>query len=152
MADTDFELGDYKYVIGPMDVFDQADIAAKITPILPVFIEIVMADRKAADFAAAESDTVAERASMMDMLSKNFGKIASIVASMPKADRDAIFSQCLAVVKRQAPGAVGWAPIWNSQTHRMMFDDLNELRPMLTIVWHVISAKLGSFTSADPSF
>ena len=162
MAETEFEYAGERYTIGPMDVFSQADLAAKLAPLLVPFAQLakddgtteaLMALRVGEDLADGVvpdlSETRTARSRMIDLLFGNLEKLTGLIAKMSKEDRREVMETCFAVVKKYPKGAQIGQHIWNAQAGRMQFDDLNTLPAALAICGHVITDKLSSFFAAS---
>lgn len=141
---SEFELDGERYSIGTMDVFVQADIAAKLAPLLPTFAEIARADGVTAELMAAKEEPD-KGSKVLDILFKNLGPLTGVVAAMPTEDRHFIIQKCLGCVSRKPKDAVSWQPVWNVAAGQLQFADLNNLPTVLKICGHVISDKLSSF-------
>ena len=75
--------------------------------------------------------------------------IAKAVSDMPETDLNAVLAKCCAVTKMMV-GQAGYAPIWNEQASRLMFDDLDYM-DLIQIVATVIQDNIGNFSDALPS-
>jgi hypothetical protein len=81
-----------------------------------------------------------------DAAVKALDPVAKAMASMPDNHRRYIVSSCLALCSRKADKAEGWAPIWNADVHRALFDDINnDVSVMLKIVLGVLKATFSRF-------
>ena len=140
----EFEHDGYLYQVGVMDMFTQADLAAKLAPCVVRFLEILQSDGTLQKIKDANKDGM-DKGQMASILFDNLGKITKIIASMTSEDRRFLIESCLSVVSRKAPGAVGWQPIWNTAARCVQYDDLNTLPFALLCCAKVIEARLKSF-------
>ena len=132
-----------------MDAFTQFDVLAKVSPLLasgfgeivPFFIEM----RKEGFTSIA--DVPMQRAAQL------LGPVSRELAKMPSDDRRFVMAACLGLCERKAiSDQLGWAPIWNAQVGRAMFDDINNnMMVMLRIALAVIQGTFADFFPASLS-
>lgn len=140
---TEFEYSGHEYQIGPMDVFTQFDLAAKLSPLIVPLAMMARNDGITAQVMASESDDARSR--IMSMLMENFEQMAQLVAKMPAEDRHFILRECFKVLSRRQKGTVGWQPVWNANGDKLQYADLDSLPAAMTLCGRVIGDKLSSF-------
>lgn len=142
-------VGQHNYVIGKLDVFLQAHISRRITPIIPTIAPLL---------AEVAKGGIQEMIDKLELASKDDGAGAVLAdvdlsglasAAMPFADAlagmsdenaDYVLKKCLSVVKRDTGGSLANICVNGS----LMFDDL-ELGDMLPLVIAVLRTSLGNF-------
>lgn len=133
---AEFEVAGTAYKSRKMDAFQQFHIARKLTPAVAPFMHSL------APLLAISSGAV-QPADMVDALMP----LMQAIAAMPTEDCDFVIHSCLAVVDRQQPGGLGWAPLFNREAKRMMFDDI-DMPQMMAITARVIQDNVASFSNA----
>jgi len=139
---VEFEHNGNLYQIGKMDMFLQADLAAKLAPFIVPFLETLQADGTLQRLKDAGPDAKPE---LMKVLFNNVDKIIKILSGMPSVDRRMIMETCLSVILRKAPGAVGWQEVWNPNARCVQYEELDNLPFGLLCCAKVIEAKLKGF-------
>lgn len=134
---AEFEIGGKAYRSAKMDAFSQFHVMRKLAPIFAGLDDV-----SAILSAVRGGDDGGEPR-------KAVGAIAKVISDMPEADMNTILSRCCAVTSRQV-GAAGYAPIWNEQAARLMYDDIEWL-DLVQIVARVIQDNLGNFSAAPLS-
>lgn len=127
----EFEVNGVKYKTQKMNAFDQLHVARKLAPVVGAIGNI-------SALAAGDASV--------------FGSLVKAISDLPEEDCNVVLHKCLAAVSRgdTTPAGTTWAPIWNAQAKRLMFDDI-DLIVMLQITGRVIQDSLSSFTNALPS-
>lgn len=69
--------------------------------------------------------------------------IIDVFSQMTDADSEFVVNACMNAVKREQPGG-GWAPVWNTQARRPMFEDLNAVA-LISISSRVMEISFASF-------
>ena len=132
----------------PMDAFTQFDLIAKVSPLLASgFGEFVPF------FIAMRKEGIAKIGDIpMDRMAKLVGPIARELAKMPTEDRHFVLASCLSICDRKQDGPTFWAPVWNPQAGRSMFDDINnDISVMLRIALAVFQGTFSNFFPASLS-
>lgn len=141
MADYTFEIEGLHYAARKLDLYEQLDVAAKVTALWVgaqgMFVEIA----RAGGFAEMLKKPLPD-VSMWNPL------VREIVA-MPDLDRHFIIKTCLRAVSRKVDGDRGWAPIM-TQDGASMFDDINGVLA-IRLAWEVIRLNLAGFFRLSPS-
>lgn len=142
-------VGQHSYVIGKLDVFSQAHVSRRITPIIPTIAPLL---------AEVAKGGIQEMVDKLELASKNENGGAVLAdidlsglanAAMPFADAlagmsdenaDYVLKKCLSVVRRDTGGVL--ANVCSNGV--LMFDDL-DLGDMLPLVIAVLRTSLGNF-------
>lgn len=133
-----FEIGGQKYQSAKMAALPAFHVARRIMPaVAPLFASLPALQ------VAKDSGRPLDILSVMVPLMEE-------IAKMPDKDVDEVIAACLAVVTRQQPNGLGWAPVWSAAGRQPMFDDIT-LPVMLGIVAQVLRENLESFSAALPS-
>lgn len=146
----EFQIGAHTYRARRMDAFTQRDVLARITPVLANGIgEIIPLLGELQDQAKTNGVGSIDLGAVSK--SKAFaviGPFAEAINGMSDKDRQFITNACLDLCERRGEGQ-GWAKIWNAQTGRAMFDDINyDLSIVLKIITEVLKAAFTPFFSA----
>lgn len=129
-----------------MDALKQSNVLFKIMPLLASgvseFIPLVIELRNEG-FNGIEDLP-------MDRLGKLLVPVARELAKISGEDQKFVYGACLEHVIRKDDNRDGWAPVWNSEAHRAMFDDINtDLFTLIRIVMFVIQETFTSFFSVS---
>lgn len=108
----EFKIGSHTYRVDALGVFDQFDIARRVSPIITLLT--IQKDR--------------------EKLQKGFARaFVSMSAALSREDSYAILSSCLGQVSRK--DKVGFSPI--QVQGRMMFEDIT-MEQCVDLLWHVL--------------
>lgn len=113
------KVGDYSYVVGRLNAFQQFDVARKWASIL----FLIGGDK---DRTPVADPSAFSRAFL------------SVSSQVPKEDNDMAMRLCLSVVTRQVAGGGGMAPVL-SPDGALMFVDIDMLQ-MIELCGHVLVA------------
>lgn len=136
---AEFEIGKHRYRTGIMSSRKQFHCARRLAGVLTKFLNLINVmgpGREKAEPTAEEGRQFS--AEELEAL-EQFG---SAIAEMKDEDADYVIDSCLEVASRK--DEVGYAPIWNRQAQRLMFDDI-DLRVMVVITFKTLQENIGSF-------
>lgn len=142
-------VGQHSYVIGKLDVFSQAHVSRRITPIIPTLAPLLAEVAKGGiqemvdklELASKDENSGAALADVdLSGLAKAAMPFADALAEMSDENADYVLKKCLSVVKRDTGSSL--ANICANGT--LMFDDL-DLGDMLPLVIAVLRVSLGNF-------
>lgn len=114
-------VGAHDYSIGRMSVFDQAEIARRLSTVL-----VGLAMMKQAN----ETEPLGPDAFATAML--------TLSRPIPQPDWDWVLAKCLSVVSRRE-GDTGWQPVRNRNSGDLQYADIG-MTEMLELVWRVTEA------------
>lgn len=147
MAQVD--VGSHTYDIGRLSTFQQLDVARLYGPVLAQVGLILQAVQDTAKTAARENKPVpplppVDRGSLIKAM-------VMFSRQVPKDDNDYVVNTCLGVVKRKQDHAMGWAPVMEPVSNRLMFDDIG-LNDMMDLLLHVFQQhRLPDFFFTPPA-
>lgn len=144
MAQIEIDGATYR-LVRPINALVQFDLAAKLSPLLAGGL---------GEFVALwiKLNTQGIR-SIGDLPAGRLGEIITPVARemarMTNEDRRYVVNICLATLDRRADGQQGWAPIWDPDSGRAMFKDVeNDLSLLVRLLLFVLQESLGNFSLA----
>lgn len=128
-----FSVGEHTYRAERMDAMTQFHVVRRLSPILGSLREMLdMQGREGMDSVSALSP------------------LAQVASSLPDEHVNYIINAALSLVKRQLPGDAGWAPIWNRQVQKPMYEDMSFIE-MLQVAGRVIMDSIGPFSLGSGS-
>ena len=157
---ADVEIGEHRYRIGKMTVFDQAHVARKIAPVVfslgkgyaqamakfPTAREALRTeepittnghDNNPPDEYEQQLDPQ-ETAQQNEIFFETLGPIAEVLAKMEENDVDYVLKKCLGIVSRF--NGHNFVPMMRSGN--LMFDDL-DLSTLMQLTMEVVQDNLG---------
>lgn len=136
---TEFELGERKFRVTPMDARTAQHVARRVQPILVALLPAITA-------AIPKGQVKPGDLLNLDLTAILPGVSAAsdLLANMSDEAYDYIRSKCLARVQREKEGGTGWASIWSVQADRVMFEDIEGHEEQAIIV-QVLMIELGPF-------
>lgn len=136
---TDIDLGDHKYRINKMSVFDQAHVARKVAPVViglgQGYATAIQAQPQPLQ-NGHEVEVVPEQENAFFFTA--FGPIADVLARMEEEDVDYVLKKCLAAVGRHNGNT--YVPMMRAG--QLMFDD-TDLATIMQLVMEVVTDNLG---------
>lgn len=133
----EFALGDKTYRAKSLDAFKQLHIARRLAPVVNGLLDAWKSGGLPAQPTADE---------VWEALPKMLEPFGRAVSTLPDEDVDYVILTCLRAVSISQGGGAAWSPVV-SPNGRLQFEDM-PLAEMLQIVWNVIGADLGNFSSA----
>ncbi|VVD29158.1 phage tail assembly chaperone [Paraburkholderia dioscoreae] len=156
----EFEISGETYRVNKLDAFAQLHISRKLSPVLPKLLPAlfkIFQSGQAGAFATLANpvsvglpqtesgggpDLKRVDIELVGDIASTLDPVAEVLASMPDADAEYVYSACLGAVSRRQGSA--WAPIWSRQQAVCMFDDI-DLGVMTLLVARVVMDSLGGF-------
>lgn len=145
----EFEIKGRKFISSKMNAFDQLHVMRKLAPIFTAVGSIADLAKAMKPGPAGKVGGEGADPASPEKAGNAIALIAKAVSDMPEADLNAVLAKCCAVTKMMV-GQAGFAPIWNEQAARLMFDDLDYM-DLIQIVATVIQDNVGNFSDALPS-
>jgi hypothetical protein len=155
---SEIEIGQTRYRVNRMNVFDQAHVARKVAPIVfsmgrgyaaalskipertpqppPEYTDGNGGNGVTeADFEQPDQQEIAEQ---NEILFETLGPIADVLSKMSDEDVDYVLKKCLTVCQKYT--GTGWAPLMRNGN--LMFDDL-DLATLMQLTMEVVQDNLG---------
>jgi hypothetical protein len=131
-----------------MDAFGQLEVGTKVMPLLASGI-----GELAPLIIALRNEGLNLESMPMDRLGQIITPVSRELAKMTADDRRFIIGSCLTTVDRKEDGeGKGWAPVWNVEARRAMFEDVNsDFTVMMRIVAFVLQETFAAFLPASLS-
>jgi hypothetical protein len=133
---TEIAIGENVFRIGKLNAIQQLHVSRKIAPVLPKILPAMVASK-------ALMASITEENPDIEGLSSMLSPVAEALASMPDADVEYVFNECLSAVQMQQGNA--FVSIWNKDTQRSQFDFIDFFL-MIRLVVHTIWGSLSGFT------
>ena len=151
---SDVEIGDIKYRVSKMSVFDQAHVARKIAPVVFTLgkgyaqamgqFGSVIGDKAVNGEDPSETLVDPTRVAQENEIMINaLAPIADVLSRMEEADVDYVLKKCLAVVARH--NGQHYVPVMRSGS--LMFDDI-DLATLMQLTMEVVQDNLGPSLAA----
>jgi hypothetical protein len=112
---TDFQINGVDYQARKLNAMDQFHLGRKLAHVL--------------GFLAAQKD----RSTLEATFPRAFTALSSHIS---KEDMDEVARMCWGAVQRRQP--TGWVPL--APGGLLMFNDIDDMRSLLTVIWHVLQA------------
>lgn len=134
-----FRIEGFDYQAPRMDCWTQADLLAKLSPLMAAgAVEAILY------FSAGNG--ASEGGDLLKGVAATLPSIAMSIATMSSGDRAFIYEACLTRCARRSNPADNWMLIYDTGARRFMFDDLNYDAMMLgSILSQIIQQNLMPF-------
>lgn len=137
---TQFTVGKHTYSAGALSARDQFHIIRRLAPFLSAIAPVAAAFKGKEGSAAEIAKGMSE-----EELGKILPALGNAIASMDDATADYVIFGLLAVVRRQEPQGLGWAPV--AVGTQMAFEDIG-MADMLNLAMRALMANAKDFFSA----
>jgi|SRR5215472_1127778 len=131
---SEVELNGHRFLIGKMNVFDQAHIARKVAPIITG-----MGRGYASALAHTMNGVEVSPAQESEVMFAAFAPVTEILAQMPEEDVNYVLKKCLGVCSMHT-GQQWAAMIVQGQ---LRFEEQTDLGTMLQLVMEVVKETIG---------
>ena len=127
---AEFQINGETYLVGKLSAMDAFNLGRRMANVLAFFAKQPDKDR------------------IVDRFPQAFTALSGMIGNISDDDMEFIRRTCYSVVQRKQ--ATGWAKI--APNGVLMFSDLDDLKTMLTIIFHVVSGNgLIDFFAEAPS-
>ena len=145
----EFTVGPNHYRARKMTAFQQFHVARRLAPVIS---ELLTTGSALAELASLDQPLKEGEAPPGADPSKLIVPFADALSRVSDDDCNYVLGACLGMVQRQqggnGAGTVTWSSVWNERGKTIMFDDINELAPMMEIVIQVLQDNMTGFFAA----
>jgi len=127
----EFDVDGHHYRARKMNAFQQFHVARRLAPLISEMLQMGDALR-----------------AMGEDPKKLIVPFADALSRVSDDDCNYVLGVCLSMVQRMQGGngaGIAWADAWSERAHRVMFEDIDNLQPMMEIVVNVLMDNLQGF-------